>query len=261
MFLTDADRRYATQFAKLHATMERKVQSIFYKALAESVVPVFETLNINNVRSDVWLPAYQKAYRIVGQRFALNEFKYLKAQDQKDLISFLNDLFAQRMAAYGAAVAFKFSQDLTDTTIERIQAALAYASEHFYTRSQTARLIKEYTLGTIGKARSLLIARTETTTAANIAKVEGVKEYFRELGQDVNTGYKVWITRIDGRERHDHEIANEQAVLFNEKFEVGAEQANVPGDPTLSGKERIRCRCTFISMTAEGYRRRLAMSG
>jgi hypothetical protein len=253
--ITDNERRYALAYAKQHAIWERKLMPIFYRAIYECVKPVLSTFNPHDARTDVWQTAYKKAYKLIGVSAARNEYLYLKRNNTKaDIISFLNDLFAQRMSAYGALVGFDFQTDLTATTQDQIRKALEEAGRTFATNSQTARLIRQYTLGDIGKARALLIARTETTTASNLAKIEGAKEYFSEVGE--TTGYKMWITRMDGKERHDHMVINETAVPFNSVFDVGGFDGNVPGDPKLPGKERIRCRCTFVTLTAAGYRRR-----
>ena len=255
MAITDNERRYALAYATQHAVWERKVMPIFYRALADSLMPVLRTLNPLDLRRDVWQPAYVKAYKLIGVQAARKEYQYLKRNEQKDdVISFLNQLFADRMAAYGATVGFDFENDLSDTTIEQIRKALEEAGRAAATNSQTARLIRDYTLGDIGKKRALLIARTETTTASNLAKIEGAKEYFKEIGE--SEGYKMWITRMDGKERHDHAEVNETAVTFSSQFDVGGFNATAPGDPKLPGKERIRCRCTFVTLSAAGYRRR-----
>jgi len=259
MAITDSERRYAEAYAKQHAIWERKVMPIFYKALAQSVLPVIKSLDVNKLNHDVWQEAYVKAYRLIGVQAANKEYQYLKRNNIKaDFLTFLNDLFAANMSAYGATVAFNFSNDLNQTTIEQIQAALAEAGRIYATNTQTAALIRQYTLGDIGKQRALLIARTETTTASNFAKIEGAKEYFKEIGE--SKGYKMWITRLDGKERHDHMVINETAVPFNSEFNVGGFNGNVPGDPKLPGKERIRCRCTFVTLSAAGYRRRFGAS-
>lgn len=247
-------RKYAAQYAQWHAQWERKVQPIFYRALVNSIKPVIENLDITYLNRDVWQDAYKKAYRLIGVQAGRREYQNIKTTSGKDIASFFNEVFANDMASYGALVAFNFSNDLNQTTTEQIQKALVFAAENYYTRSQTARLIYEYTLGKIGRARALLIARTETTTASNYAKLKGAKEYLKEIG--ASTGYKMWITRLDGRERHDHAIANNEAVLIDDKFEVGGEFCNTPGDANLSGKQRIRCRCTFVTLSEAGYWRR-----
>jgi hypothetical protein len=247
--------KYAADYAKQHAYYEKRVAPIFYRALADSVLPVIQTLNPNNLRKDVWQPAYKRAYKLVGQSAAMREYKFLKRTNQKDdIVSFLNDLFAQRMSAYGVQIGFNWENELTDTTLTQIQKAFADAGLGSYSNRQTADLIYKYTLGVIGRNRSMLIARTETTTATNYAKIEGAKEYFKEIGEA--DGYKMWISRNDSHVRHDHILVNETAVPFNSTFDVGGFDALVPGDPSLPGKERIQCRCTFVSLSAAGYRRR-----
>lgn len=248
-------KQYAAQYAKWHAKYEKKLLATFYSAIAESIKPVLSSLDVNDVRRDVWREAYIKAYKITGVWFARQEYLQLKRNNTKfDVISFLNDLFAQRMAAYGAQVAFYFETDLTETTQEQIRRALSDAAAQGLTNQATARLIASYTVGVIGRNRAALIARTEVTTASNLAKIEGAKEYFKEIGE--TGGYKMWISRADSKVRPDHVSVNETAVPFNEPFDVGGFEGQQPGDPKLPAKERVRCRCTFVTLSAAGYRRR-----
>lgn len=247
-------RQYAKDFAILHARMERKLAPIFYKALAETVTPVLSSLNPDSILQAPWINAYNQAYAQLIV-FSRQEYKQLKANNPtKDEISFFDEQWRLLMQQYGNDIAWDFATDLNDTTIAQIRRAIADSGADYLTNSQTARLIRQYTLGDIGKVRSLLIARTETTTGANKAKEIAAKTYFDEIGE--TEGYKMWVTRMDGHERHDHATVNNTAVPFNDNFTVGGFEANLPGDPKLPAKERVRCRCTFVNLTKRGYERR-----
>lgn len=252
------NEQYAKQYARYHAAFEKKSYPIFLKALKDSLRVVVETLNPNDIDEGVWLSAYRRVYKAVGQLSAKREFIHQRSQNPvkaDDPITFYNELFGQIMEQYGYRVGMDFKGKLTETTLEQVSKALADAGAQALTRNQTARLIYEYTLGVVGRSRAMLIARTEVTTASNLGKVEGAKAYFKEIGE--TGGYKLWLTRLDGKERHTHQEANNEAVPFDEKFTVGGEEANAPGDPELSASERVRCRCTFVALSERQYRRRL----
>lgn len=102
----------------------------------------------------------------------------------------------------------------------------------------TARLARELDRESkdFSRYRATMWVKTELVAASNYASITGA----RETGLDL---IKYWITSIDGRERPAHHEANLQERPLDEDFLVGGEKADVPGDPRLSLKNRIRCRC------------------
>jgi len=254
MAVTDQDRLYARRYARQHRIYERKIAPIFYDALRRSVQVAIQTLDPNDVDSGVWIKAYQDAYELAWP-FARREYNHLKRVKADLPVAFFNEVWRQAMIAYGFRVNLAFSLDLTETTKQQIIKAIAEANELTLSRTQTARLIEKYTLGVIGRNRSLLIARTEATTASNQAKQIGAASYFEEIGEA--KWYKMWITRLDGREREDHKVVDSKMVLNTDNFTVGGFQMEIPGDPTAPAKERVRCRCTTVNLSERQYQRRL----
>lgn len=254
MAVTDRDRQYAKLYARQHAIYERKIAPLFYAAIKASIQPVLTSLNPNDVRQNVWLEPYKQAYRLATP-FAAREYRWLKQFKADDPVAFFNEVWRDAMDRYGFEVNLEFSADLTDTTRDQIVRAIAEANNRLLSRTETARLIEQYTLGQIGRNRSLLIARTEATTASNKAKELGAESYFKELGQ--STWYKMWITRVDGKERPDHLHVDGEIVSKDEKFEVGGFAMELPGDPSAPAKERVRCRCTTVHLSERQRQRRL----
>ena len=91
--------------------------------------------------------------------------------------------------------------------------------------------------------QSMRIARTETTTAANLAATTA--------SESSNTVMeKVWISSQDSRTRRppnskfDHYDMNGVRVLLDETFDVSGEDMLYPGDPKGSAGNVINCRCT-----------------
>lgn len=255
-------RQYRIEYARRHHNWERRVRGIFYRALAASVKPAIASLQSGSVSQTPWINAYKKAYALIGKEAARFEYKNLKSENpikaEGDAISFFDEQWRLFMERYGSEVALDIITDLDAYTRSRVEKALADSFAQGLTNSQTARLIQQYALGKEGRLRALRIARTETTTAANRAKELGADTYFKEIGE--TQGYKMWISRADAKVRHDHSSVNETAVHFDEPFNVGGFEGNLPGDPKLPAKERVNCRCTFVALSAAGYRRRFGNS-
>jgi HK97 family phage portal protein len=83
------------------------------------------------------------------------------------------------------------------------------------------------------------IARTEVIGASNNASLMGYK-------QSGVVEKKEWLTAIDGRERSWHAQADGQIVGIDEKFIVGGEEMDCPGDGGASSGNVVNCRCTII---------------
>lgn len=96
----------------------------------------------------------------------------------------------------------------------------------------------------IARARSAVIARTESHTSAMWAQVESIKDLGLELR-------KQWIAIQDDRTRtlddgnFDHADADGQTVGMNEAFIVNGEPLMFPGDPNGSAGNVINCRCVM----------------
>jgi SPP1 gp7 family putative phage head morphogenesis protein len=86
------------------------------------------------------------------------------------------------------------------------------------------------------KNRSQTIARTETISATNYAKLEA--------GGQAGMRVKVWITALDERTRPWHAEANGQVVDMDEPFIVNGEELMYPGDKSGSPENIVNCRCT-----------------
>lgn len=54
---------------------------------------------------------------------------------------------------------------------------------------------------------------------------------------------RMWMCRLDGRERIAHHDAHKQIVGLNESYIVGGERMRFPGDPRCSVHNWINCRC------------------
>lgn len=92
-------------------------------------------------------------------------------------------------------------------------------------------------------SRAATVARTETHAAATYGSIQGVRQAEEELGVRMT---KEWLATNDDRTRPDHRAADGQQVALGEKFTVGGEPMDRPGDPSASAANLVNCRCAII---------------
>lgn len=136
---------------------------------------------------------------------------------------------------------------ITDYTRELIRKEIEQGLEKNLTKEQIAQNITKVTEGTISKMRALRISRTETTHA-NSKSTEILSNAipFEQV--------KIWIPRIDGRERPEHgAMLNKKPILKKEPFIVGGERLMYPGDSSLGASAGliVNCRCSVHYIPVE----------
>jgi len=111
------------------------------------------------------------------------------------------------------------------------------------------RVAKELKSGPfdIDSTLALRIAQTEVIAAQN----GGRWAVFRKSPIPLDV---TWLATPDERTRESHNDMDRQSVRsdLGEQFTVGddREQANYPGDPALTAKERANCRCRIVGFPA-----------
>jgi HK97 family phage portal protein len=94
------------------------------------------------------------------------------------------------------------------------------------------------------RSRALTIARTETTSAQNLATVDGWDQSGVVKG-------KQWLTAMDEKVRPEHMVANGAMADLDGDFIVGGERLSYPGDPRGSASNNCNCRCTVVAVLDE----------
>lgn len=125
---------------------------------------------------------------------------------------------------------------ITKYTKEKIKHVIGESVAAEETLQQAANRIRNLYEHEFSLSRALTIARTEILSAASYANQQGA----------LATGLpmqKKWIAGKDDRTRPTHRSADGQTVDIDKPYIVGDEEAMFPGDPSLSAKERIHCRC------------------
>ena len=147
-----------------------------------------------------------------------------------------------------------------DSTRNGLASLLQKAIDTNLSPSEVAKLISEDPSGLFDFNRAMRIARTETTGALNFG--HWLKEM--DLAEDESSEVvgQEWVGILDNDIRDDHRstdgqqvvkrdgqwlvVKGEQVLGEGRLFIVGSERARFPGDPNLSAKNRIFCRCTSI---------------
>lgn len=224
----------------------------FYRALVETITPAIEN-QTSTVSPEYLRKAYYDVYRYVGVDSAEKEFKRLKSMEPaKDgLFEILVNTWGEWMRDYVASTLGQRIQQVTENTMKLINEAMQEGLTAGDTRSQIARRIYQATLGSMGRKRALLIARTEITTATNEGKSKSADDWASVYGDQI---YKKWVNTVRKSMRLNHDAEDSQppipkADLFEVMTKKGMILMRQPGDPTAPASEVCNCNCTVVYMS------------
>ena len=187
--------------------------------------------------------AYKEIFVRTGVDFAefnYNQFRKSRAgaYEKKDINDDIRkSIWLRQLLEYVDTDLGSEIQDVTKNLFVGIQdnarKAIRLAAQEGWGAERTAREIIKLQ-GQMDKYRAMRIARTEVMRASNEGAMKGVGQFDIQLK-------KVWLSTSDGRERDWH--IGIESVDMNEKFNVGGELMEYPGDPDASPKNTINCRC------------------
>lgn len=142
---------------------------------------------------------------------------------------FVFSLFAQDAVK---SQVFKLAGNVDQTTLRAVEDAVTQALNNGEGRQGIIKRLES----TFSRKRARVIARTEILTAVQEGQVQG----WRSTGQ---VDGKQW--HISGNDTRDtHLAADGQIVALGAAFILGdGEQANAPGDTTLTPANRVNCQC------------------
>lgn len=242
----------------LHGRYEKYARPIFRKALRESysntmtMIPLIDYQNYKELipasfNYAVMNQAYVKVYTRVG----LVHGKRVGAEMNRDLKRYVRDIYESTfMRSIYEWVQTNLGLRITQVneyTIELIQQLVTDSLDRGYSVSQMrAYLQRRLNSPAFTRMRSLRIARTETTTAANHGAYVAAGE--SDLVLD-----KLWISVIDDRtrpvpgskENANHRIQNGKTSPKDENFVMSDGTTMMfPGDPKAAADQVINCRCS-----------------
>lgn len=196
-------------------------------------------------------------YGAVGPLAAHNEFKLVRSRIVAGMkrehplfdLGFFSRKWQQVMMSVLSSpeTAARITK-ITDTTRSQVRAALTEAISKRLDVRQASKLLADRIGGAFLRSRALLIARTETTRAANLAAEMGAAETGIEL-------QKVWIATADTRTRPAHlAMRGKDPIAKDALFVVGSKKMKYPGDPAGGPENVINCRCvvSFVPVMRNG---------
>jgi hypothetical protein len=253
--------KYHKTYLKLHKEYEAYAYPIIKKALDEQTSAVADFVNEDNFDNiELYIqfliqqkPLYdglEKIYTKVGVSAATFSYDWIRNSVPKTKKDFITDFFNPQwyieMVEYFRLIGGTKVQGIDDTTRDKINNLLANILGQNLSRREQAKLFEE-TLNdpSFNRARSLVIARTESTTAANHGINEGAKSSDYEVA-------KFWINTKDKRTRRTHLAMTTERIAINQPFMVGGVAMQYPGDPLgspqgLLAAEVVNCRCVMAT--------------
>jgi uncharacterized protein with gpF-like domain len=189
-------------------------------------------------------PIFQAHYRTVLEEFSRRQAQVLNLPKEETRFDRMFRTFMEQVGAENV-------QQVSDTTIKRIRAAILEAFALELATEDIAKMIRESVGGSIGRYRSRLIARTETHTAASYANHQIALE------ADIPEMRKRWISANDARTRPHHVEMNGVEVGLDEDFEVPYNgvtyRMKYPGDPRGGPGNVCACRCVVAYQVPDDF--------
>ena len=248
--------KYHKTYLKLHKEYEAYAYPIIKKALDEQTGVVADFVNedtFDNIELYIQFlvqqkPLYnglEKIYTKVGVSAATFSYDWIRnsvPKNKKDfIIDFFNAAWYEEMVNYFRLIGGTKVQGIDETTAEKVRNLLANILGQNLSRRDQAKLF-EQTLNdpAFNRARSLVIARTESTTAANFGINMGAESSDYEV-------VKFWINTRDARTRRSHLAMTKDRIAINQPFIVGGIPMMYPGEVGAPAKEVVNCRCVMAT--------------
>lgn len=239
---------FSANYLLKHGAYEKWAYRKYYAALKEQVQPVIAHVklygNITPALSDLLIrktpmeTAYSAVYVKIGTLSAKSTRDYINKGEQKSALSFFSAKWKQLMQLFFENESAGRVSDVTDTTRNKVRKVLA-DSEGMPVSMRATYITTTLNDPDFNRSRALVIARTESTTAAN----KGA-----ELG-NADSDYltqKSWLSISDRNTRATHMAADGESADENGNFVVGGYLCKYPGDISLPAEEVIQCRCSVL---------------
>ena len=248
--------KYHKTYLRLHKEYEAYAYPIIKKALDDQTGAVADFVNQDNFDNiDLYIeflvqqkPLYnglEKIYTKVGVSAATFSYDWIRnsvPKNKKDfIIDFFNAAWYEEMVNFFRLVGGTTVQGIDDTTRNIINNLLSNILGQNLSRRDQAKLFQE-TLNdpAYNRARSLVIARTESTKTANFGINMGAESSDYEV-------QKFWINTRDARTRPSHLAMTKDRIALNQPFMVGDVRMMYPGEVGAPAAEVVNCRCVMAT--------------
>ena len=243
--------KYHKTYLKLHKEYEAYAYPIIKKALDDQTGAVADFVNEDNfdnielyiqflVQQKPLYSGLEQIYTKVGVSAATFSYDWIRnsvPKNKKDfIIDFFNAAWYEEMVNYFRLIGGTKVTGIDETTAEKVRNLLANILGQNLSRRDQAKLFQE-TLNdpAFNRARSLVIARTESTTAANFGINMGAESSDYEV-------QKFWINTKDKRTRRSHLLMTQDRIAINQPFMVGGVPMMYPGEVGAPAAEVVNCR-------------------
>jgi len=248
--------KYHKTYLKLHKEYEAYAYPIIKKALDDQTGVVADFVNEDNfdnielyieflVQQKPLYSGLEKIYTKVGVSAATFSYDWIRnsvPKNKKDfIIDFFNAAWYEEMVNFFRLVGGTTVQGIDDTTRNIINNLLSNILGQNLSRRDQAKLFQE-TLNdpAYNRARSLVIARTESTKTANFGINMGAESSDYEV-------QKFWINTRDARTRRSHLAMTKDRIALNQPFMVGGVAMMYPGEVGAPAAEVVNCRCVMAT--------------
>jgi hypothetical protein len=248
--------KYHKTYLKLHKEYEAYAYPIIKKALDDQTGAVADFVNEDNfdnielyiqflVQQKPLYSGLEKIYTKVGVSAATFSYDWIRnsvPKTKKDfIIDFFNAAWYEEMVNYFRLIGGTKVTGIDQTTMDKVKTLLANILGQNLSRRDQAKLFEE-TLNdpAFNRARSLVIARTESTTAANFGINMGAESSDYEV-------QKFWINTKDKRTRRSHLLMTQDRIAINQPFLVGGVPMMYPGEVGAPAAEVVNCRCVMAT--------------
>lgn len=205
--------------------------------ISETVILLnFDELSLERVLFNIHYTIGLEFGRLTGRQFRKENPIQIKAFQP---LSNFNKEFQEHLLEYFRIYGGVMIRELSTTAVQAVIIEIRKSARLGETEEQMRdRIFKRVNRKDFYLWQALRIARTETTIAMNEAQALSMISSGAEMD-------KIWITRMDGRERESHNLANNQRVTESALFLVGKSKMKFPGDRShgATAKEIVNCRC------------------
>jgi SPP1 gp7 family putative phage head morphogenesis protein len=219
----EEDRAYVLDMADVMLRPAKSAKEIVRPpADPETIRRMQRTLMASKQIEEKWAPIAKQLTKATAE---------LSVANTAQVMGMSFDLLQPGVTDFVAVHSAELVTNVTTTTKEAIRDALQQGLEAGEGIPEIrARIMAS---GAFGEARAELIARTETTAAANGAANKSLADYSERTGRAVE---KSWLSARDDRVREEHAAMDDGSwIPLDDTFANGEDEPSAPG-----------CRCTLL---------------
>lgn len=227
---------------------ERKYARIVRNALREQIE--YASRNNGVVPDQPMYDALIDLYNTVAYDFLQFQYRILDSRLKTKKMSFFLNSWREWIATYVFTKLARNVTEINNTTRKKIQEAIAIGVEQGLEWGKIAQLIRDKAADIASVYRSVMIARTETANAANMAKEKSKDDWKQETGETI---YKLWIHRFAKEPRSWHQaLDNNRGIPEDQAFEVfNPDTGNIeymmrPHSEGASAENVVNCSCQVM---------------